>query len=113
MNYSMPMTGAVHWTLIVSTNLQKRLITWCDFADRRSPDTYHEALYSSPARPGVYSPTAHVNSRPMPMGTAYRMMENGQQDRGDMVGPSSAKQARSQAPTSSVYEVNYEISVWR
>ncbi|XP_057372830.1 palmitoyltransferase ZDHHC8-like [Daphnia carinata] len=84
MNYSMPMT------------------------DRRSPDTYHEALYSSPARPGVYSPTAHVNNRPMPMSTAYRMMENGQQD---MVGPPSAKQSRSQAPTSSVYEVNYEISV--
>ncbi|KAK4005564.1 hypothetical protein OUZ56_007265 [Daphnia magna] len=84
MNYSMPMT------------------------ERRSPDTYHEALYSSPARPGVYSPTAHVNNRPIPMNTTYRMMENGQQDLG---GPPLAKQTRSQAPTSSVYEVNYEISV--
>jgi len=35
-------------------------------------------------------------------------MENGQQD---LAGPPSAKHARSQAPTSSVYEVNYEISV--
>lgn len=68
-------------------------------------------MYSSPARPGVYSPTAHVNNRPVPMGSAYRMMENGQP--ADMVGPPLAKQARSQAPTSSVYEVNYEISVWR
>lgn len=76
--------------------------------ERRSPDTYHEALYSSPARPGVYSPTAHVNNRPIPMNTTYRMMENGQQDLG---GPPLAKQTRSQAPTSSVYEVNYEISV--
>ena len=64
-------------------------------------------MYSA-SRPDVYSPSSHGNG-PLPMSTAYRMMENGQDHH--LMGPTSAKQARSQAMTSSVYEVNYEISV--
>jgi len=75
-------------------------------AERHSPDNYHE-VYSS-ASMGVYPSPSHGNSGPIPMSTAYRMTEN-IQDLGMVA--SSAKSNRSKAPTSSVYEANYEISV--
>jgi len=74
--------------------------------ERHSPDNYHE-VYSS-AGIGAYPSPSHGNSGPIPMSTAYRMAEN-IQDLG-MVAP-SAKLNRSKAPTNSVYEANYEISV--
>ena len=74
--------------------------------ERHSPDSYHES-YSSVGI-GVYSSPSQSKSGPIPMSAAYRLMENGQ-DLG--MAPAPARLARSKAPTSSVYEVNYEISV--
>ena len=78
--------------------------------DHHSPDAYHEAMYPSAGRSVVYSPTtAQANSR-MPVSGSYRMMENGSDMMTGPMAPGRVSRGPG-GPTSSVYEVNYEISV--
>lgn len=81
--------------------------------DHKSPENYRE-FFPSPSR-GIYSPINQTagnagSQGPIPMNTAYRMVESGGHEL-SLPATSTLKQARNKAATSSVYEVNYEISV--